>query len=137
MEFLVMIAIAAATLILIWLIVREAEPEKVRHYEMPLPKAVPTKEEIFEVAQKVRANAGIPRAYPVTQKPVDKPAPKAHTNSSLRSGSGSSSSRRDSDDSWTSYNSYSSWGGDSGSSSSSSSSSCDSSSSSSSSSSCD
>jgi hypothetical protein len=135
MELLVMIAIAAATLTLIWLIVREAEPEKVRHYEMPLPKAVPTKEEIFEVAQKVRANAGIPRAYPVTQKPVDKPAPKPQTSSSRSSGS-SSSSRRDSDDSWTSYNSssYSSWGGDS---SSSSSSSCDSGSSSSSSSSCD
>lgn len=136
MELLIMLAVGAATLALIWAIVREAEPEKVRHYEMPLPKA-PTKQEVFEVAQEARVNAGIPRAYPVTQKPVDKPAPKPQTSSSRSSGS-SSSSRRNSDDSWTSYNSssYSSWGGDSGSSSSSSSS-CDSSSSSSSSSSCD
>lgn len=133
MEILVMIAIAAATLGLIWLIVREPEPIRRAMAEdfrpiPPMTKVMPTREEIFEVAQEART----PRAYvkPV-EKPVDKPKPKSYSSSSSRSSSGGSSYSSRSDDS---YSSYSSWGGGS---SSSSSSSCDSSSSSSSSSSCD
>jgi uncharacterized membrane protein YgcG len=142
MEILIMIAIGAATLGLIWLIVREPKP--IRHYQVPpMPAVKPTRVEVSEFTldqlraesvQEVRVNAGIPRGVPVVaksqQKPVDKAPPRSYSGST--SGSSSSRSSRSSDDG---YSSYSSWGGDSGSSSSSSS--CDSSSSSSSSSSCD
>lgn len=142
MELLIMIAIGAAVLGLIWLIVREPVNLVVREArvskELFQPQVTAVSEFTLEqlraeTVQEARVNAGIPRAYvkPV-EKPVDRPKAKSYSSSS--SNSSSSSSNRSSDDSWTSASSYSSWGGDSGSSSSSSS--CDSSSSSSSSS-CD
>lgn len=149
MELLVMLAIGAATLGLIWLIVREPTAEKMYHYDAPVPprpvevarpvEVSPLMQKLMEAedAQTARVNAGIPRAYPTpaksASKAVDKPKEKAYSSSSSKSSGGSSYSSRDRDDSWTSTSSYSSY--DSGSSSSSSS--CDSSSSSSSSSSCD
>uniref|UniRef100_A0AAU6VYE1 Uncharacterized protein n=2 Tax=unclassified bacterial viruses TaxID=12333 RepID=A0AAU6VYE1_9VIRU len=142
MELLIMLAIGATTLCLIWLIVREPVKISVREARVSKELFAPRVTEVSEftlnqlraeTAQEVRVNAGIPRGTPVVaksqQKPVDKPKAKTYSGSS---GSSSRSSSRSSDDS--SYSSYSSWGGDS---SSSSSSSCDSSSSSSSSSSCD
>jgi len=148
MELLVMLAIGAATLGLIWLIVREPTAEKMYHYDAPVPPraradattVTPATQFILdarEAEQAARVNAGIPRAYPTpaksASKAVDKPKEKTYSSSSSKSSGGSSYSSRDRDDSWTSTSSYSSY--DSGSSSSSSS--CDSSSSSSSSSSCD
>lgn len=149
MEILVMIAIAAATLGLIWLIVREPVAPKVFERPTAVP-AVPLSAFAKQMAEaedveEARLSVGLlpkradirPQSFskqverPV-EKPVDKPKPKSYSSSSSRSSSGGSSYSSRSDDS---YSSYSSWGGDS--SSSSSSSSCDSSSSSSSSSSCD
>ncbi|QHZ59989.1 hypothetical protein PJKIFABJ_00034 [Pseudomonas phage PE09] len=145
MEILVMIAIAAATLGLIWLIVREPIAPKV--FERPTVPLSAFAKQMAEAedAEEARLAVGLlpkkadirPQSFskqverPV-EKPVDKPKPKSYSSSSSRSSSGGSSYSSRSDDS---YSSYSSWGGDS--SSSSSSSSCDSSSSSSSSSSCD
>jgi hypothetical protein len=136
MEILIMIAIGAATLGLIWLIVREPKP--VQYFRpIPMPAVKPTRVEVSqftldqlraESAQEARVNAGIPRGVPVVaksqQKPVDKAPARSYSGSSSRGSSSSSSRSSDSDYS----SSYSSWGGDS----SSSSSSCDSSSSSSS-----
>ena len=142
MEILIMIAIGAATLGLIWLIVREPKPVQHLHFRpIPMPEVKPTRVEVSEFTldqlraesvQEVRVNAGIPRGVPVVAKSQQKPVDKPKSYSGSNSGSSSSRSSRSSDDG---YSSYSSWGGDSGSSSSSSS--CDSSSSSSSSSSCD
>jgi uncharacterized membrane protein YgcG len=136
MEILIMIAIGAATLGLIWLIVRE--PVQIMHREARIskelftPRPEPTLSQFkVEMEQEVRVNAGIPRMPPVKptrKESVDTKPAKKYSGST--SGSSSSRSSRSSDDG---YSSYSSWGGDSGSSSSS----CDSSSSSSSSSSCD
>lgn len=145
MELLIMLAIGAATLGLIWLIVREPVKLVVREAKVseelfrPQPvtpvSAFAIEMAKAETAQEARVNMGIPRAYPKTsEKPVDKPKAKSYSGSSSRGSSSSSSRSSSSDDGYSSY-SYSSWGGDSGSSSSSSS--CDSSSSSSSSSSCD
>lgn len=142
MELLIMVAIGAFVLFLIWLIVREPVMVSVREARVsaelfrPQPTSTPVSAFAIEMAkaetaQEGRVNAGIPRAYPkATEKPVDRKPAKAYYSSSSKGSSSSSS--RSSDDG---YSSYSSWGGDS--SSSSSSSSCDSSSSSSSSSSCD
>ena len=143
MELLIMAAIGAAVLLLIWLIVREPVEIRVARARVTAEVFTPRVTEVSEFtlnqlraesAQEARVNAGIPRGTPIVaksqQKPVDKKPAKAYSSSSSKSSSRSSSRNDDSG-----Y-SYSSWGGDSGSSSSSSSS-CSSSDSGSSSSSCD
>lgn len=131
MEILAMIGVGAFTIFLIWMLVWENPVMRPMAHDFrpvaPMPVVKPTKEEIYEVVIEART----PKAYKVTEKPVDKPAPRSYSSSSSRSSGGGSSYSSRSDDS---YSSYSSWGGDS---SSSSSSSCSSSDSSSSSSSCD
>ena len=122
MELLIMFAIGAAVLGLIWLIVREPVKVIVREAkvseELFRPQPVVTPVSAFaiemakaETAQEARVNAGIPRApmpevkKPKPEKHVDKPAPRSYSSSSSRSSSGGSSYSSRSDDSYSSYSS--------------------------------